>query len=281
MVLETVNSISQQVDPGSGLVSAMPDEWPDGGCSAALVLQDQVAEAALAVGLATSIHDAVPEASIGIIARAGWRRKHIDHAFAEQTDVPVRRWDLAIEDPATVAMIQTTVSGLPRGATVGDARLAALDALDPADVDARELVDDAFDALGQSGATTARAAIRSIRQTDPKQVVGPGVHLLNAHTGKGQQFDWTLVVGLEEGHLPGKRSSHGDALDEEQRVLLVMLSRARHGLIVTRTGMSDGRYGPKSVAESRWWSAIKARYSSEEEIQSHIERLLRSRTVAL
>lgn len=281
MVLETVNSISEQVDPGSGLVSAMPDEWPDGGCSAALVLQDQAAEAALAVRLATSIHDAVPEASIGIIARAGWRRKHIDHALAEQTDVPVRRWDLAIEDPATVAMIQATISGLPRGAAVDDARLAVLDALDPADVDARELVDDAFDALGQSGATTARAAIKSIRQTDPKQVIGPGVHLLNAHTGKGQQFDWTLVVGLEEGHLPGKRSSYGDALDEEQRVLLVMLSRARHGLIVTRTRMSsDGWHRTTPVAESRWWSAIKARYSSEEEIQSHIERLRRSRTAA-
>lgn len=281
MVLETVNSISEQVDPGPGLVSAMPEEWPDRGCSATLVLQDQAAEAALAVRLATSIHDAVPEASIGIIARAGWRRKHIDHAFDEQVDVPVRRWDLAIEDPATVAVIQATVAGLPWGATVGDARLAVLDALDPADVDARELVDDAFDALGRSGATTARAAIRSIRQTDPKQAVGPGVHLLNAHTGKGQQFDWTLVVGLEEGHLPGKRNSRGDALDEEQRVLLVMLSRARHGLIVTRTCMSDGRRGTTPVAESRWWSAIKARYSSEEEIQSHIERLRRSRTVAL
>lgn len=281
LVLETVNSISEQVDPGSGLVSAMPKEWPDGGCSAALVLQDQAAEAALAVRLATSIHDAEPEASIGIIARAGWRRNHIDHAFDEQVDVPVRRWDLAIEDPATVALIQATVSVLPRGATVNDARLAVLDALDPADVDARELIDDAFEALGQSGATTARAAVRSIRQTDPKQVVGPGVHLLNAHTGKGQQFDWTLVVGLEEGHLPGRRNSCGDALDEEQRVLLVMLSRARHGLIVTRARMSDGQYGMRSVDESRWWSAIKARYSSEEEIQSYIERLRSSRTAAL
>lgn len=281
VVLETVNSISEQVDPGSGLVSAMPEEWPDGGCSAALVLQDQAAEAALAVRLATSIHRAVPEASIGIIARAGWRRNYIDRAFDEQTSVPVRRWDLAIEDPATVALIQATVSGLPRGATVNDARLAVLDALDPADVDARELIDDAFEALVQTGATTARAAVRSIRQTDPKQVVGPGVHLLNAHTGKGQQFDWTLVVGLEEGHVPGRRNSYGDALNEEQRVLLVMLSRARHGLIVTRARMSNGQYGIRAVDESRWWAAIKARYSSEDEIQSHIERLRSSREAGL
>lgn len=281
MVLETVNSISEQVDPGSGLVAALPDEWSGEGCSAALVLQDQAAEAELAVRLATSIHAAVPEASIGIIARAKWRRQSIDAAFGDRTDVPVRRWELAIDDPATVALIQSTVAALPRGATVADARLAVLDSIDPADVDARELVDDAFDTLERSEATTARAAVRSIRTADPKQAVGPGVHLLNAHTGKGQQFDWTLVVGLEEGHLPGKRNSHGDALAEEQRVLLVMLSRARHGLIVTRTRMSDGWYGPKPVTESRWWSAVKARYSSEEGILSHIEEHLLPQATAI
>lgn len=281
MVLEAVNSISEQVDPGSGLVSAIPEKWPGGGCSAALVLQDQAAEAALAVRLATLIHRAVPDASIGIIARAAWRRKNIDAAFVEQTHVPVRRWELAIDDPATVALIQSAVSALPRGASVADARHAVLDSLDPADVDARELVDDAFNILEQSESTTARAAVSSIRSVDSKRSVGPGVHLLNAHTGKGQQFDWVIVVGLEEGHLPGKRNSHGDALDEEQRVLLVMLSRARHGLIVTRTCETAGWYGPKPVVASRWWSEIKARYSSEEEIQSHIEELRCLRMAAL
>ena len=90
-----------------------------------------------------------------------------------------------------------------------------------------------------------------------------------------------IVVGLEEGHLPGNQNRHGDALEEEQRVLLVMLSRARHGLVVTRTREPNGRYRSKPVDASRWWSEIKVRYSSEEEIQSHIEELRRLRTVAL
>lgn len=274
MVLETVNSISEQIDSDASLVSAVPGEWLGGGCSAKLVIQDREAEAALVLRLATLIHGVAPQASIGIIARAGWRRRFIDEAFASQTEFPVRRWELAIDDPATVALIQSTVSVLPRGATINDARAAVLDALDPADVDTRELVDDAFDTLDQSEATTARVAVRSIRTADPKQAVGPGVHLLNAHTGKGQQFDWTFVVGLEEGHLPGGRNSEGDALDEEQRVLLVMLSRARHGLIVTRTIMGEGWNGPKPVAASRWWSAIKAQYSSEEGVESHIAEVL-------
>ena len=120
----------------------------------------------------TSIHDAAPEASIGIIVRAGWRRAYIDAAFTDLMGIPVRRWELAIDDPATVALIQSTVAALPRGASIADARVAVLDSLDPADVDARELVTDAFETLEQANATTARAAVRSIKTTDPNQTVG-------------------------------------------------------------------------------------------------------------
>lgn len=270
-VLEMVNSVSEEVDPSSGLVSAEPERWPGEGCSAALVLQDRVVEAELVRHLARSILDRLPEASIGIIARAGWRRESIDSTFAEETSYPVRRWDLAIDDPAIVSLIQSTVAALPHGASIASARLAVLDAVDPADVDVRELVDDAFDTLEQSAAVTVKAAVKSIRASDSHQTIGPGVHLLNAHTGKGQQFDWVFVIGLEEGHLPGRRNSEGDALAEEQRILLVMLSRARHGLIVTRTQMSDGVYGPRQVRQSRWWPGIQAQCSSAEEIEAHLE----------
>lgn len=270
-VLAMVNSVSEKVDPGSGLVAAHPERWPGSGCSAAIVFQSHAAEAASLTRLAGSILAQVPEASIGIISRAGWRRGKIDAAFAEEEAFSVRRWDIAIDDPEIVALIKSTVEALPRGASIASARLATLDAVDPADVDARELVDDAFDALDQSDAVTAKAAVRSIRTTDPKQAVGPGVHLLNAHTGKGQQFDWVFVIGLEEGHLPGKRSNQGDALAEEERVLLVMLSRARHGLIVTRSQMADGKYRPYRATQSRWWSGIEAQCASLEEIEAHLD----------
>jgi DNA helicase II / ATP-dependent DNA helicase PcrA len=270
-VLETVNSISEQVALGSSLVSAQPELWADGGCSAALMLQDRAAEAELLVRLALKISKRDPATSVGIVARAAWRREDIDRAFAREKDVPVRRWELAIDDPRIVALIQASVSALPRGTGIADARLAVLDAVDPADVDARELVDDAFDTLEQSGASTARAAVRSIRVSDPTQTIGPGVHLLNAHTGKGQQFDWVFVVGLEEGHIPTKRSSTGMALAEEQRVLLVMLSRARHGLVVTRVRTTEGMYGPYQPKPSRWWSGIQASSSSAEEIEAHLD----------
>lgn len=270
-VLETVNSVGEQVDPGSSLVSAHPDRWPGGGCSAALVLKDRDEEANVLVRMAGSILKVTPQASVGIIARARWRREHIDNAFRAQTAIPVRQWELAIDDPAIVSLIKATVSTQPRGTTVSAARLAVLDAVDPADVETRELVNDAFDTLEHGTARTAREAARSIQVSDPKLTVGPGVHLLNAHTGKGQQFDWVFVVGLEEGHLPGTRSSQGDALAEEHRVLLVMLSRSRYGLVVTRTRMANGTYGPYTARQSRWWPEIKTRFKTVEEIDTHFQ----------
>ncbi|MFY2790279.1 UvrD-helicase domain-containing protein [Rhodococcus sp. MALMAid1271] len=271
-VLDVVNAVSEQVYPGSSLVSAQSQLWPGGGYSAALVLSDGAAEAEVLRRVARSIMERAPEASIGIITRAGWRRKNIDSAFAEETAFLVRRWDLAIDDPGIVALIQSTVATLPHGSSIGNARLAVLKSLDPADVDARELVDDAFDTLEQGEAASAKVAVKSIKSFDPKQSVGPGVHLLNAHTGKGQQFDWVFAIGLEEGHLPGRRNSAGDALAEEQRVLLVMLSRARHGLVVTGTRMTDGAYGPYQATPSRWWSGLGLQHSSTaSDIEAHLD----------
>lgn len=276
-VLDTVNSVSEQVDPGSALVSARPDAWPGGGCSAALVLNDRDAEADELLRLAGAILEQTPEASVGIIIRSRWRNSAIHKAFDDEKPYPVRRWDLAVDDPGTVALIKSTVSTLPRGATLAEARLAVLEAVDPADVDARELVDDAFAALEKSDAGTARQAVRAMRASDPKQAVGPGVHLLNAHTGKGQQFDWVFVIGLEEGHLPDKRSNEGDALLEEQRVLLVMLSRARHGLVVTASRTAEGWRGPYPVTASRWWSGIQAEFSSPEDVHAHLQATIEER----
>lgn len=270
-VLETVNSISGQVDPDSNLVSARPEQWRGGGCSAAISIKDCQAEAELVVRLAGAILNQDPNASVGVIARAAWRRGDIDRAMTGDLGFPVRRWDLAIDDPAILALLQSTVATLPHGASIADARLAALDAIDPADVETHELIEDALDTLEQSDATTARAAVRSIRVADPKQTIGPGVHLLNAHTGKGQQFDWVVVIGLEEGHLPAKRSSHGAALVEEQRVLLVMLSRARHGLVVTRAQNLVGQYGPYAPKPSRWWQGLRADLDSWHGIAAHLQ----------
>lgn len=270
-VLEAVNSICKQINPDSRLISAQPTKWPTGGCSASLVLQDRVQEVEILRILATQILDRDPNASVGIISRAGWRREDIDEAFAAEKRFSVRRWDLAIDDPKILALIQSAASKLPRNANLEDTKLTVLSELDPADVESREQVENAFSVLTKSHYHTVREAIRSIRASDPKQVVGPGVHLLNAHTGKGQQFDWVFVVGLEEEHLPGTRNRQGEALDEELRVLLVMLSRARQGLIVTRVKMKNRFEDPREIAASRWWRDIETHYKSVKEIEQYLQ----------
>lgn len=272
-VLATVNSVSRSLAATADLISAIPEHWPRGGCSAALVVQDRAAEAHLVVGLAQQIIEREPTASVGVISRVGWRRDFVDRAFTSLPDFPVRRWDLALEDPRVIALIREAVASLPRGATLDVAYEAVLDAVDASDVDTLEQVDDAFAALEQTKSSTARGALGSIRVCDPNQAVGPGVHLLNAHTGKGQQFDWVFVIGLEEGHIPHKKSTHGEALKEEQRVLLVMLSRARHGLVVSRVQMNDGRYGPYAATPSRWWNSIESGCTTLAEVEGHIAGL--------
>jgi DNA helicase-2/ATP-dependent DNA helicase PcrA len=228
-VLTTVNSMSESLGSSAELVSAIPEQWAGGGCSAAIVARDRANEAKVIAALSRSILKRDAAASVAVISRAAWRRQEIDSAFAGESDFAVRRWDLALEDPRMVALIRETVSSLPRGTTIEAAHSAMLDAVDASDVDSVEQIDEAFLALRETRASTARAALRSVRVSDPKQAVGPGLHLLNAHTGKGQQFDWVFVIGLEEGHLPGRRNNQGQALLEEQRILLVMLSRARRG----------------------------------------------------
>jgi DNA helicase-2/ATP-dependent DNA helicase PcrA len=84
-----------------------------------------------------------------------------------------------------------------------------------------------------------------------------GVHLLTGHVGKGQQFDWVVVIGAEDGCIPDFRAISSTALSEEVRILSVMISRARHGVVVSyaqRVPAQSGRVIPKTP--SRFWSTL-------------------------
>ena len=83
------------------------------------------------------------------------------------------------------------------------------------------------------------------------------MHLLSGHVGKGQQFDWAIVVGLEEDFIPFSMATTPDEIAEEARVLSVMISRARHGVILSRASSvpTNGGY-PRSRAPSRFLESI-------------------------
>ena len=256
-VLVIVNSIGTDLGAAE-LRSARPEEWPDSGFGAAVVFSDRGEEAAEIVGATKLLLERDPSLSIGVITRSKWRRDDIDALFAT-SGLPMRRWDLAVDDPRILQLVRDAMKQLPRGVGFEEARDGVLEVIDPADVDTIEQVEEVFDHLETTGLASPRAALNSLRSSgDPQQAISPGVHLLNAHTGKGQQFDWVFVVGLEERHIPDRRNMVGDLLTEEERVLLVMLSRARHGLVVTSIRTQDGPYGRYQPRRSPWFAPIAA-----------------------
>ena len=275
-VLSMVNGLAARMG-ATPLTAHDPAAWPDGGAAAALTFHTRDREAGVVFKIAAHIAASDSTATIGIITRSAGRRTAIDNAFAAAPHVPCRRWDLAIDDPLVRDRIRRIVAGLPRGATVEDARSAVLATVDPSDVDTAEDLDNAFDQLARQGgpAGSVRQILARYRHSDDDDAaVGPGVHLLNAHTGKGQQFDWVIVCGLEDGQIPIFHAKTPAAIAEEKRVLLVMLSRARHGLIVSRVKTANGRFGPFGVAASPWYSDLQTVAAmTAQQLSDHINAL--------
>lgn len=59
---------------------------------------------------------------------------------------------------------------------------------------------------------------------------------MSLHASKGLEFDVVFIAGCEEGGIPAEAAGNDpDALDEENRLLYVGMTRARRHLILTRS----------------------------------------------
>ncbi|WP_371679643.1 UvrD-helicase domain-containing protein [Streptomyces sp. NBC_01276] len=258
-VLDVVNHVAARLDEVTDLRSVQPDAWPQGGAAAAASFNSGTEEAGWIVDRATDILSAFPKSTIGVITRSRWRRKYVDAAFSGAVHLRSQRWDLAIENNTMVQRLVATVAQLPRQADLVTLRETMLDGIDPNDVDTMEQATNALaefeDLANQAGSLAAAAA--QLRIVDEGSAIEPGVHLLNAHTGKGQQFDWVFVPGFEGWHIPDGQADTAEQLAEELRVVLVMVSRARHGIVITRAQSLISNAGrPYSTRESLWWPMI-------------------------
>ncbi|MFD3563476.1 UvrD-helicase domain-containing protein [Streptomyces sp. NPDC058686] len=274
-VLGVVNRVATALN-GEPLHAADPAAWLQGGAAAAADFDTGQQEAAWIVATASKIMSQNRSATIGVIARAAWRRRPIDAAFAEATQLPQQRWDLAIEDSEAVQRIIAAVRRLPRKAEMPAVRQAVVQDIDPSNAESLEQTMAAleeFESLVVRAGTPSAAAAQ-LREPDGDGAIEPGIHLLNAHTGKGQQFDWVFIPGLEEFHIPDNHAESETQLEEELRVLLVMLSRARHGVIVTRARSLISKAGnPYGTTPSRWWEPTSAACSLDAEgVQDHLAR---------
>ena len=239
-VLAAVNALVP-LTQGTALTCAAPETWPSGGIAAEVRHQSADAEAAWVVKVAKAILSLAPNQRIGVISRIGSRRRFLDAAFAAEAGLEIHRWDDGVLDTDTARRVKPVLASMDaRAALAADDSIEFLrdfaefhQIQDPAD---RLALADALawvlELLAQ-GLTPVEISKR-IRVGDNSTLLAKsGVHLLSGHAGKGQQFDWVVVVGLEEGNVPFFEARTDEALLEEARVLSVMMSRARHGLVLT------------------------------------------------
>ena len=262
-VLKVVNSVSAGLG-AAALHAADPTQWAGGGFAYAAEYASDEEEAKSVVTLTDYLATNHPNDRIGVIVRAAYRRGPLERAYLGAAHKP-QYWDIALETPRIVRLLKQHARrisvDLPFAEQVEELMRRVTTGLRASDVDTLKEVASAAEQLlelEQPGESLTGLMGR-IRDTQDPSPIPAGVHVLNAHVGKGQQFDWVVVIGLEEGHVPSAYSTTAAELLEEQRVLLVMLSRARKGLFITHAKKTTNKYGRvfKEPA-SRWWNAMKS-----------------------
>lgn len=237
-VLNMVNSLAPRTG-GQQLNSAAADSWPGGGLSGIVTCATAVDEAVWATEFSKAVLSRAPKQRIGIISRIASRRRFADEAVAA-SGLPYHRWDDGVLDTDTAKTMKLMLSHLDtkelaKATDPLEFLRVTADLESIQDPSGREALVDALtwchDLLADGNSP---ADIKSrIRVGDNTTLITvPGVHLLTGHVGKGQQFDWVIVIGAEEGCIPDFRAKTTGAIAEEARVLSVMISRARHGVVV-------------------------------------------------
>lgn len=211
----------------------------------------------------------IPGVTVGVLARTG-PRLGVLRAALDGAGVPFTDWSAPLSDARVLMDLRRECTAAVATASQSKSDSVALleqrcqDLRGESDLEGRDAVSDACAALRDLmdqhsiGLVAALARCRAAKPTD--EPVGQGLHLLNAHLGKGQEFDHVVVAGLEEGILPDFRAvNDSQALAEELRTLTVMVSRARCSLLVTRSDDVPSSKGGSWMREpSRWWTVLQA-----------------------
>lgn len=277
-VLSVVNSVS--ADLGSpALEAAQPERWgKSGGHAYAAAYLNDTAEADGIVALTDYLAGKYPDDRIGVICRAVYRRSALDRAYERATHRP-QFWDIALDTPRVVRLIKLHARHVDPNKSFAD-QVRELEervctTLPPTEIDTLKEVHEACEQLNEYAHTETSVASLASRIRDHQLVsaIAPGVHVLNAHVGKGQQFDWVIVMALEEGHVPSSYSHTDESVLEDERILLVMVSRARKGLFLTYATSNTNQYGRVFYNNpSRWWKQMA---DAAKPMPNNVARLLK------
>ena len=256
-VLTAVNSLNS-LTGGQVLTAAALDSWPSGGLAAYRQFDRVQEEAKYIKNLCSWIlsEGRAPQQRIGISARLKRRRQLVDEMIAA-SGLPYCIWDDGVLDKSIAQKIRSMLRGLSlsefHSADDPLAFLRQAVAFDnEQDPDERTALSSAVDwclDLLQKDLNPDTIQRRIQIGDNDSLITRAGVHLLTGHAGKGQQFDWMVVIGLEEDYLPSYQAIQtGDnsaMMGEEARTLAVMLSRARHGVLVTSSDIVPDDYDSK------------------------------------
>lgn len=269
-VLEVVNALAEE-QGATRLECANPDTWPEQGRVAMLRRRTLQEEASALLDAIAELQLASPNYSIGVVARRRSRREEAERE-ARTRGLDFELWDVATHNRAVVRLLRRHLSE-SLSASTSEHQLVALElecraALEPEDVETHYELTAACESIRDllEQGLSLKEAIATCRETSAEEEpVGPGIHFINGHVAKGQQFDWVIVLGMEEGHVPDFRATESSgALAEELRVLHVMASRACIGLAFTFTTGRYDKYGRwHANAESRWLAAIASCVTEE------------------
>lgn len=254
-VLGAVNRLAYRMG-AQEIRCGQPDRWSDGG-RVILLRSLDTAQEALKLLAFIDRTDANRATSFGVVARRSTRLNDL-RATAEQQGREFTDWGEPTHIPRVVDLLHHHLRAAEamEGSTLRSLEELCRAAIDPADAETHDEIASAcadLQDLVNSGASVADAVAKCrVTPTSQDRTVPPGVHLLTGHLGKGQEFDWVVVIGLEQGHIPDFRNTAGPELEEELRVLHVMVSRARYGVVLTSAARTRTRYGWRDATESQW-----------------------------
>ena len=98
------------------------------------------------------------------------------------------------------------------------------------------------------GEMLAHMALMDILERNQEEDKTDAVRLMTLHAGKGLEFPYGYMVGVEEDCLPPKNSLKEDSLEEERRLAYVGVTRARQELTITHA-KHRRRYGEDMECE--------------------------------
>lgn len=258
VVLNAVNAIAAHMGM-TELHCADPESWKDPGRVISVERNDVYEEATALLGYIAEI-STDPEIKIGVLHRGGKRVTTIT-GTALESGLAFEDWGLSTHGPAVVDLINREARQCLAAGGTDEEILSSLEErcralIEPGDADLLDELAGACDVLRTlvADGQPVEAAIASCRASAaPGAPVAPGLHVLTAHKGKGQEFDWVFVIGLEEGVIPDFRTKDQEQFDEELRILHVMVSRARYGLVFSSIRTITTQYGTRRDKDPSPW----------------------------